>query len=86
MREPHSSPKPAAVDPARLPPEEVPEDVRAELDAEAKQALGPKSPVVRAEPVPEDVLAELDAEARAQLMPDGDDAARPVDLDEDSEY
>jgi hypothetical protein len=85
MREPDSSHKPAAIDGGKLVPEEIPEDVKAELDAEAKQKLGLRPVVTKAEPVPEDVLAELDAEARANLIPPGDDGARPVELDEDSE-
>jgi hypothetical protein len=85
MREPDSKHKPAAVDAGRQVPEQIPEDVKAELDTEAKQTLGLRPVVMKSEPVPEDVLAEMDAEARANLIPPGDDGARPVELDEDSE-
>ena len=85
MPEPDSSPTPAAVEGSRVVPQEIPEDVRAELDAEAKPKLGPEAQVQRVEPVPEDVLAELDAETRAQVIRPSDDGDRPVALDEDSE-
>jgi hypothetical protein len=81
MPKPDSSETPAAVEGGRLVPEEIPDDVRAELDAEAK----PAAPLVSAEPVPEDVLAELDADARAESIERADPDARPVALDEDSE-
>ena len=44
---------------------EVPEDVRAELDAEARRTQAePPLPAAPAEQVPEDVLSERDLEAR----------------------
>jgi hypothetical protein len=80
MREPDSKPKSR-----RQVREEVPDDVRAELDAEAKPLTTPAEPILRAEPVPEDVLAELDAESRAKQIAEADPDSRPVALDEDSE-
>jgi len=85
MSKPDSSDKPAAVVGGRPAPENIPDDVRAELDAEVKPTTGPNAPAVRPEPVPEDVLAEMDADARAEAMARGDPDAQPVALDEDSE-
>jgi hypothetical protein len=85
MREPDPKHKPKPTEAGRVIPEEIPEDVRAELDLEAKQNLGTPTAAMRAEPVPEDVLAEMDAQARARVVASADADSRPVDLDEDSE-
>jgi hypothetical protein len=56
----------------------VPDDVRAELDAEARRD-GPEAPPAdSALEVPEDVLAEQDAQARAAAIAVGRDDELPV--------
>ena len=83
MAERQSRQKPA-LDESRRVPEVIPEDVRAELDAELNPKAQTPTPDVRLEPVPEDVLAEMDAEARAQAVAIDPDR-RPIDLEDDSD-
>ncbi len=80
-RQPRQKP---AIEGSQLVPDVIPEDVRAELDAELNPKAQTPTADVRVRPVPEDVLAEMDAEARARataLDPD----RRPIDLEDDSD-
>lgn len=52
-----ANPKPIDVD-------DIPEDVRAELDADERRSEPQNLPPLSVEPLPEDVLAELDRETR----------------------
>ena len=80
-RQPRRKP---AIEGSRLVPEVIPDDVRAELDAELNPKAQTPTPDVRVEPVPEDVLAEIDAEARAKALAMDPDS-RPIDLVDDSD-